>query len=506
VTRKLRSLPLAARSFFATALVGALVATVFIVMLLAVNALREAERREAHSKDVTAATLRLEQLVLDLETGIRGFVLSRNDGFERALRNTRRQIPGRLRELERLVAGNPEQQQRLAKLTQEIKDYQEVFVFPLIAIARETPAAARQPVVVNDNNLQVNAIRARFTELLEAEERLAARSAAIADRRWTGALFLGVGGLIGLAAAMLAFGIYLVRFIARPVRDVSVAATRLADGHLEERLHEGGPGEVGELTRAFNAMAEKLERNRTELRAQNEQLRESERLKSELVSIVSHELRTPLASVLGFTSLLLTRDFDEETRHRYLGIIDAQARRLGALIDDFLDARRLEQGRLELVRERIELGSLLREQAELFRGQSERHRLTVEVPHEPLDVSADRDRLAQVVGNLLSNAIKYSPDGGVVKLEGERDNGVVRIRVRDQGVGIPENQQPQIFTRFFRGDAAASGIGGTGLGLAVSREIIEAHGGKIGFTSAEREGSTFWLELPAADRRDKETR
>jgi signal transduction histidine kinase len=454
---------------------------------------------------VTVATLALEKLVLDMQAGVRGFVFTGNDRLLSPLITARRQLPQQLEELERLVADSPEQRSRVRELRQEISSYRDDYANPIVNIAQTDRAAAASPASLTTDKQLIDGIRARFSTLLDAEERLAARSAETADDRWTAALVLGIGGIIALAAAMLAFAIYLARSIARPVREVSKAATRLADGHLEQRLHEGGPGEVGELTRAFNAMAEKLERNRDELREQNQQLRESERMKSELVSIVSHELRTPLASVLGFTSLLLTRDFDEETRHRYLGIIDAQARRLGALIDDFLDARRLEQGKLELHRERVELAPLLREQADLFYGQSERHRLTLRVPPGPLAVRGDRDRLAQVIGNLLSNAIKYSPDGGVVELVGEDDDGVVRVAVRDQGVGIPDEQQSQIFTRFFRGDAAASGISGTGLGLAVSREIVEAHGGRIGFTSAERKGSTFWLELPAADRRGKES-
>jgi signal transduction histidine kinase len=487
-------------------LVGALVASVFVVMLLAVSAVREAERREARSKDITVATLGLEKLVLDMQAGVRGFVTTRNERFLSPLTTARKQLPQQLEELERLVADSPGQRRRVRALQTAINEYRDFYAIPIVNIARgPAPGAATSPAALTEDRVLIDAIRKQFTTLLDTEERLAAQSEQTADDRWTAALVLGIGGLVALAAAMLAFGVYLARSIARPVREVSEAATRLADGHLEQRLREGGPGEIGELTRAFNSMAEKLERNRDELEAQNQQLRESERMKSELVSIVSHELRTPLASVLGFTSLLLTRDFDEETRYRYLGIVDAQARRLGSLIDDFLDARRLEQGKLELDRERVEIGPLLREQADLFSGQSEGHRLKLALPSIPLAVKGDRDRLAQVIGNLLSNAIKYSPEGGDVELLGEAVDGKIRIAVRDEGVGIPDDQQSQIFTRFFRGDAAASGISGTGLGLAVSREIVEAHGGRIGFTSEEREGSTFWLELPAAGDQLKET-
>jgi signal transduction histidine kinase len=122
----------------------------------------------------------------------------------------------------------------------------------------------------------------------------------------------------------------------------------------------------------------------------------------------------------------------------------------------------------------------------------------VQAPDGALTVRGDANRLSQVVGNLLSNAIKYSPDGGVVDVVGEADGEIVRLSVSDQGVGIPAEQQAQIFTKFFRGDAAASGIAGSGLGLAFARAVVEAHGGRMSFTSKVGVGSTFRVELPRA--------
>ena len=248
-------------------------------------------------------------------------------------------------------------------------------------------------------------------------------------------MLVGAVSVLASMALITLFGIVLARSVGRPIRAAASGANRIAGGELSLRLPPEGPGEVGELTQAFNSMAERLSEGRKELEAQNEELRESERMKTELVNIVSHELRTPLASVLGFTALLLKREFDPPTRRHYLGIVDVQARRLAALLEDFLDVQRIEHEGVDLATERVDLALLLDEQAQLYAAQSPKHRLEVELEERPLTVRGDPNRLAQVVGNLLSNAIKYSPDGGTVELVAARSGEGVRIAVATKAAG-----------------------------------------------------------------------
>jgi signal transduction histidine kinase len=472
-----------------------IVVAAFVALIVAITAQREATAREARSRDVTAASLRLEKLVVDMETGIRGLTLTSDDRFLQPYTDALKVLPKQRAALQALVVNDPVQRRRAQEVEERIREYTE-FVVPLVKLVEETPRIGRDPLVAEEGKRLTDAIQNVFDRFLTAEDALAADAGRDAERRSNLAVIVGAIGIGASSALIILFGVFLARSIGRPVRAVASGAKRLAAGEWSLRLPLQGPGEIGELTQAFNEMAERIEQNHAELEAQNTELRESERMKTELVSIVSHELRTPLASVLGFTALLLKREFDPPIRRHYLGIVDAQARRLAALLEDFLDVQRIEHEGLELATERVDLAVLLDQQAELYAEQSPKHTVEVALDERPLAVRGDPDRLAQVVGNLLSNAIKYSPDGGTVQLAAERSGSGVRVIVRDEGLGIPADQQERIFTKFFRGDAGATGITGTGLGLAVSREIVEAHGGSIGFDSDPSTGSTFWVELP----------
>lgn len=491
---------LTARLMLASAALAAVVGTVFAILVVAISDLSSAAGREAQAKDVVEATVVLQKLVIDIETSVRGFAITGDEPFLRPMREAQAELPQSLDAFVSRAEGNPDRLRAARELSDLIEAYVEEYAVPIVQIARENRAAAQSQTARREARLRTDEIRSELAEFLAGERTQAAMTAASAKAEGRRAITLGIGGVAVSLAMILLIGVYLVRSIGRPVREVAFGARRIARGDLSLRLDERGPGEVGSLTRAFNAMAADLADRQRTLEVQNARLRESERLKSELVSIVSHEIRTPLASILGFTSVLLERDVDEAERRRYLEIVGAESRRLASLLDSLLDVQRLEEGPLDLALEEVDLSSLLRTQVALFSAESDKHRLEVRLPEEPMVVEGDAGRLTQVVSNLISNAIKYSPQGGPVEVTGEEDNGVVRVRVRDEGFGIPLEARGRIFTKFFRGTAAASGIAGSGLGLALARSVVEAHGGSIDFESTAGEGTTFSVELPKRTR------
>lgn len=227
--------------------------------------------------------------------------------------------------------------------------------------------------------------------------------------------------------------------------------------------------------------------------------KEVERLKDELVSTISHELRTPLTSLRGFSELMLKKEFSFEQRQKFLSIIHNESTRLTNLINDFLDLQRMESSQQSYELTPVSLDTLMREVATIFVPQDGLHHLQLLFSGAVPYVRADADRLRQILSNLLSNAVKYSPKGGQITLGARQEGKEVLAWVTDQGVGIPEESIPRLFTKFFRVDNRDTRtIGGTGLGLALAKQIIEAHGGRIWVESSPGVGSTFFFTLPVA--------
>jgi len=226
--------------------------------------------------------------------------------------------------------------------------------------------------------------------------------------------------------------------------------------------------------------------------------REAEEVKSTFISIVSHELRTPVALIKGYVGTLRREDaqWDPVVVRDSLAVIEEEADHLSSLIDDLLDASRLQAGALTLNRTEVALDRLAAQLAERFKTQSERHTFEVDFPEGFPLIIGDEDRLSQVISNLLSNAVKYSPEGGKVRLSGQaRKDGVV-VSVSDEGPGLAPDDVPRIFDRFYRSADASRKTKGAGLGLYLAKAVVEAHGGRIWVDDRFKPGARICFSLP----------
>jgi PAS domain S-box-containing protein len=226
--------------------------------------------------------------------------------------------------------------------------------------------------------------------------------------------------------------------------------------------------------------------------------RRLERMRDEFVATVSHELRTPLASIYGAALTLRSRAEGDDLQRQLVSIVAGESERLAHIVEEILLASQLTSGELALRLERVDAERLARRAVEAARPRlPENVSLELETPDGLPAVSADEQKARQVLTNLIDNAVKYSPGGGRIGLRLERENGYVTIAVSDEGLGIPASEQERIFQKFYRLDPdMARGIGGTGLGLYICRELAERMGGNVKVRSEPGAGSTFFFELP----------
>ena len=292
-----------------------------------------------------------------------------------------------------------------------------------------------------------------------------------------------------LAIALLVLYLSLFPILRRVTGELAARNRRL---HEQARERE----QLLESERAARAEAETIQRLLAE---QNERLREVDRMKDEFVSLVSHELRTPLTSICGYVELL-TEEGAELTadQRRFLSIVDRNSHRLVELVGDLLFLAQIDAGKFTIEREEFDLAQLVLESVEACRPLAETREIELsdEIGSLPPFVG-DRGRVAQILDNLVSNALKFTPSGGRVHVTLKADGGRALLEVADTGVGIPANEQSQLFERFFRSSAAReNAIPGTGLGLTITKAIVERHGGTIALESAENAGTTVSVELP----------
>jgi two-component system OmpR family sensor kinase len=309
-------------------------------------------------------------------------------------------------------------------------------------------------------------------------DRLSPEGAATVQRVRQAILIAGfIAGAVALViAGVLAWG------LVRPLRRLTAAAEGIARGDLSQRVPVTSKDEVGELAATFNHMAAELER--------------AEQLRRNMTADVAHELRTPLSVVRGKLEGMLDEVYPATPEH--LQPVLEATELLTVLVEDLRLLAQAEAGQLALEKRAIDVGDLLRDAQVNFEPQASDRGVTLELdlPSDLPKVMADWHRIAQVLGNLLTNALRHTPEGGRVTLSAARVEGTVKVTVTDTGAGVPPEDLPYVFERFWRGEKSRSRVvGGSGLGLAIARQLVELHGGAIGVGSTPGKGSEFWFTL-----------
>ncbi len=298
---------------------------------------------------------------------------------------------------------------------------------------------------------------------------------------------LGVTTLvIGICLSILIFcgfsGLFFVKSIVRPIRDVSNVARTIAMGDLNARLEVAKNDEIGELCDAINYMASELS--------------QSENIKNDFISSVSHELRTPLTAIRGWgETAKMSLDTDPELVKRGLDVVLSEADRLSGLVEELLDFSRMQTGRLILVSQPLNVMQILSESADMYveLAKKQEIELVFTESSEEYTVMGDSNRIKQVFINIIDNAVKYTQAGGQVLIDTAKEEGCVRVTVTDTGVGIPAQDIDRVKEKFYKANKT---VRGSGIGLAVADEIIKQHGGLLFIESTENVGTTVTIVLP----------
>jgi signal transduction histidine kinase len=450
----------------ASALLAVVVGAAFVVLLSSAAELRGLQQQARQSEEVLVVANLLERLVIDLETGLRGFVITGQENLLQPWQPARAAIPAQAGRLEQLVGDNPDQLATAQRIDRAVTSYLNDYSIPLITLVRQDPAAARTVAVTEDGKRHVDVIRAEFDRFVATESVLAAGRedrAEAAEQRAT--LAAGVGMTVSLLLIVLFAG-YLTAAIARPVRRAAAMAGRIAGGDLDARLPQHGPGEIGVLQRSFNTMARSLRNSRAELAASRARIvaaadQERRRIERDLHDGIQQRL---VALVLDLRAVEAELPPDSADVRSQLG---RTADGLTAALDEL---RELSRGIHPAI---LSEGGLAPALKALSRRSSVPAELDADVPirlREPVEVAA-----YYVVSEALTNAAKHA-EASIVHIDAHLRDGRLRLAVRDDGVG--------------------GATRGSGSGLIGLTDRVEALGGTLSITGSPGQGTTLVADLP----------
>ncbi len=472
-----------------------LVLTINWGSLLYLTGAKQSDRQAANqAARVTQSGQQVLAELLDAETGVRGYLLSGDPSFLQPYQSALQRLPGLLTALPAQAAGSPAAVSKdVAWLT--ALAHNELSTLSLLRASRSAPASALNSnllagkTTMDEARVEIDAITAVEATRLAAQDRALAAAGA-------GILVVLIATVpLGIAGGALAMWLF-TRGIRRRIAAVQTSARNLASGAALAPA-PADADEVGQLARAVAKAGRLLATREAEVNAAALTAQDANRAKTEFLSRMSHELRTPLNAILGFGQLLELEPRSEEDGESIEQILKA-GRHLLELINEVLDLSRIESGHLALSMEPVDARDVIKESVHLLSPMADHAQcdLHLELAESPVMVMADRQRLKQVLLNLLSNAIKYNRPQGRVVVSTEIVEDMVRISVRDTGLGISPEMVERLFIPFDRLNVESTGIEGTGLGLALSKNLTEAMGGTLSFDSTPGKGSVFTIQLP----------
>jgi heavy metal sensor kinase len=346
------------------------------------------------------------------------------------------------------------------------------------SIAPQLPESPKPPKIVDYENYRETADMLPSGEMIWVGCSIAPELKLL---RRTALELVGFGGIILFFG--LAGGWWFVSRALRPIENISTAAVKISAGDLSQRINVAeAESELGQLAAVLNSTFARLE----SAFAQQKQF----------ASDAAHELRTPVSVILTQTQTALNREREARDYKETVEACQRAAQRMRKLIKSLLELARLDAGQEKLKRLQFDFSKTVEDCVEVIRPIAEERRVKIISELEPLEISGDSERLAQVATNLLTNAIQYNRDGGEVRVKLKAENNFAVLKISDTGQGIAPEDLPHIFKRFYRGDKSRTGASNSGLGLAICKAIVEAHVGAIEVTSEENVGSTFVVKLP----------